>query len=119
MLSQVPSNVGLQELAIFSVMDWVSLVVEAQGEYFRIQLFWTIKCSSTRTSCTTRSQLNSTCFQVEIDEYQNYDKALGALTEAYKCMAKAKTKNPTDQEEKVAYLKQRVGFLKKFVQARR
>ncbi|KAM7433446.1 hypothetical protein ABFA07_016329 [Porites harrisoni] len=59
------------------------------------------------------------CAQVEIDEYQNYDKALGALTEAYKCMAKAKTKNPTDQEEKVAYLKQRVGFLKKFVQARR
>ena len=58
-------------------------------------------------------------FQVEIDEYQNYDKALGALTEAYKCMAKAKTKNPTDQEEKVAFLKQRIGFLKKFVQARR
>ena len=119
MRSQVPSNVGLQELAMFSVMDWVSLVVEAQGESFRIQLFWTIKCSSTRASCTTRSQLNSTCFQVEIDEYQNYDKALGALTEAYKCMAKAKTKNPTDQEEKVAYLKQRIGFLKKFVQARR
>jgi len=59
------------------------------------------------------------CAQVEIDEYQNYDKALGALTEAYKCMAKAKTKNPTDQEEKVAFLKQRIGFLKKFVQARR
>lgn len=56
---------------------------------------------------------------MEIDEYQNYDKALGALTEAYKCMAKAKTKNPTDQEEKVAFLKQRIGFLKKFVQARR
>lgn len=56
---------------------------------------------------------------MEIDEYQNYDKALGALTEAYKCMAKAKTKNPTDQEEKVAVLKQRIGFLKKFVQARR
>lgn len=57
--------------------------------------------------------------KVEIDEYQNYDKALGALTEAYKCMAKAKTKNATDQEEKVAQLKQRIGFLKKFVQARR
>lgn len=59
------------------------------------------------------------CAQVEIDEYQNYDKALGALSEAYKCMAKAKTKNATDQEEKVAQLKQRIGFLKKFVQARR
>ncbi|XP_048575888.1 intraflagellar transport protein 140 homolog isoform X2 [Nematostella vectensis] len=59
------------------------------------------------------------CAQVEIDEYQNYDKALGALTEAYKCMAKAKMKNSTDQEEKVAFLKQRIGFVKKFVQARR
>ena len=104
---------------MFSVMDWVPLVVEAQGESFCIQLCWTIKCSSTWDSCTTQSQLNFACFQVEIDEYQNYDKALGALTEAYKCMAKAKTKNPTDQEEKVAYLKQRIGFLKKFVQARR
>jgi hypothetical protein len=25
------------------------------------------------------------CAQVEIDEYQNYDKAMGALTEAYRC----------------------------------
>jgi intraflagellar transport protein 140 len=24
------------------------------------------------------------CAQVEIDEYQNYDKAMGALTEAYR-----------------------------------
>lgn len=113
MLSQVPSHVSLQELAMFSVMDWVSLVVEVQGESFPIQFV------PPHESCTTQSQLNSACFQVEIDEYQNYDKALGALTEAYKCMAKAKTKNPTDQEEKVAYLKQRIGFLKKFVQARR
>ena len=28
------------------------------------------------------------CAQVEIDEYQNYDKALGALTEAYRCLEK-------------------------------
>ena len=26
------------------------------------------------------------CAQVEIDEYQNYDKALGALTEAFRCL---------------------------------
>ena len=119
MLFQDPSHVSSQELAMFSVMNWVSLEVEAQGESFHIQLFWAMKCSSTWDSCTTQPELNSACFQVEIDEYQNYDKALGALTEAYKCMAKAKTKNPTDQEEKVAYLKQRIGFLKKFVQARR
>ena len=29
------------------------------------------------------------CAQVEIDEYQNYDKALGALTEAFRCLEKA------------------------------
>lgn len=59
------------------------------------------------------------CLQVEIDEYQNYDKALGALSEAYKCMAKAKMKNASEQEEKVGFLKQRIGLVKKFVQARR
>lgn len=58
------------------------------------------------------------CAQVEIDDYQNYDKALGALNEALKCMAKAKMKNPADQEGKVAFLKQRTALLKKFVQAR-
>ena len=57
--------------------------------------------------------------QVEIDEYQNYDKALGALSEAYKCMAKAKMKNVMEQEEKITFLKQRIGLVKKFVQARR
>ena len=56
---------------------------------------------------------------MEIDEYQNYDKALGAMTEAYKCMAKAKVKNASEQEEKVGFLKQRIGLIKKFVQARR
>ena len=34
MLSQDPSHVSSQELAMFSVMDWVSLVVEAQGKSF-------------------------------------------------------------------------------------
>ncbi|ETE59104.1 Intraflagellar transport protein, partial [Ophiophagus hannah] len=32
--------------------------------------------------------------KVEVDEFQNYEKALGALTEAYKCMSKAKTRSP-------------------------
>lgn len=59
------------------------------------------------------------CAQVEIDEYQNYDKALGALSEAYKCLTKAKMKNQSLQEEKLAALKHRIGLVKKFVQARR
>ena len=58
-------------------------------------------------------------WQVEIDEYQNYDKALGALSEAYKCMTKAKMKNQSLQEEKLASLRNRVALIKKFVTARR
>ena len=58
-------------------------------------------------------------FQVEIDEYQNYDKALGAMAEAYKCLSKAKMKNQSLQEERLADLKHRINLIKKFVAARR
>ncbi|XP_017713796.1 PREDICTED: intraflagellar transport protein 140 homolog isoform X3 [Rhinopithecus bieti] len=57
------------------------------------------------------------CAQVEIDEYQNYDKAHGALTEAYKCLAKAKS--PLDQETRLAQLQSRMALVKRFIQARR
>lgn len=59
------------------------------------------------------------CAQVEIDEYQNYDKAHGALTEAYKCLSKAKAKNPLDQETKLAQLQSKMTLVKRFIQARR
>ncbi|XP_010618813.1 intraflagellar transport protein 140 homolog isoform X2 [Fukomys damarensis] len=59
------------------------------------------------------------CAQVEIDEYQNYDKAHGALTEAYKCLAKAKAKSPLDQETKLAQLQSKMTLVKRFIQARR
>lgn len=56
---------------------------------------------------------------MEIDEYQNYDKAHGALTEAYKCLAKAKAKSPLDQETRLAQLQSRMALVKRFIQARR
>ncbi|XP_004873803.1 intraflagellar transport protein 140 homolog isoform X2 [Heterocephalus glaber] len=59
------------------------------------------------------------CAQVEIDEYQNYSKAHGALTEAYKCLAKAKAKSPLDQETKLAQLQSKMTLVKRFIQARR
>ncbi|KAF7471270.1 hypothetical protein GHT09_017613 [Marmota monax] len=61
------------------------------------------------------------CAQVEIDEYQNYEKAHGALTEAYKCLskAKAKAKSPLDQETKLAQLQSKMALVKRFTQARR
>ncbi|NWR76137.1 IF140 protein, partial [Centropus unirufus] len=59
------------------------------------------------------------CAQVEIDEYQNYEKAQGALTEAYKCLSKAKTRSPLEQESKLAHLQSRMTLIKRFVHARR
>ncbi|XP_026973685.1 intraflagellar transport protein 140 homolog isoform X3 [Sagmatias obliquidens] len=59
------------------------------------------------------------CAQVEIDEYQNYDKAHGALTEAYKCLSKAKARSPLDQEARLAQLQSKMALVKRFMQARR
>ncbi|XP_061850037.1 intraflagellar transport protein 140 homolog isoform X2 [Colius striatus] len=59
------------------------------------------------------------CAQVEIDEYENYEKAQGALAEAYKCLSKAKPRNPVEQESKLAQLQSRMSLIKRFVQARR
>ncbi|XP_072916135.1 intraflagellar transport protein 140 homolog [Hemitrygon akajei] len=59
------------------------------------------------------------CAQVEIDEYQNYEKALGALTEAYKCLSKAKMRNQGEQEERLRELQNKLTTVKKFVQIRR
>ena len=58
-------------------------------------------------------------YQVEIDEYQNYEKALGALSEAMKCLTKAKMADVGTQEAKINFLKRRILLVKKFVQARR
>ncbi|XP_073219058.1 intraflagellar transport protein 140 homolog isoform X5 [Lepidochelys kempii] len=59
------------------------------------------------------------CAQVEIDEYQNYEKAQGALTEAFKCLSKAKTRSPVEQESKLALLQSKMALVKRFIQARR
>ncbi|XP_077305302.1 intraflagellar transport protein 140 homolog [Lithobates pipiens] len=59
------------------------------------------------------------CAQVEIDEYQNYEKALGALTEAYKCLTKAKMRSPEEQERKLSEMQNKLTLVKRFIQARR
>ena len=48
-----------------------------------------------------------------MDEFQNYEKAFGALSEAYKCLSKAKPKNQTEHEERLATLKTRLTVMKK------
>ena len=56
--------------------------------------------------------------QVEIDDYQNYTKALGALKEAHKCLAKAKAKKQ-DVEDKMGFLQDRIQLVDRFATARR
>lgn len=56
--------------------------------------------------------------QVEIDEFQNYDKALGALTESLKCFGKVKTRTPSI-EAKMQFLKDRISLISKFAEARK
>uniref|UniRef100_A0A671WNQ5 Intraflagellar transport 140 n=1 Tax=Sparus aurata TaxID=8175 RepID=A0A671WNQ5_SPAAU len=59
------------------------------------------------------------CAQVEIDDYQNYEKALDALTEAFKCVSKAKDSSAGQQEARLADLQHKITLIKKFVHARR
>lgn len=56
---------------------------------------------------------------MEIDDYQNYEKALDALTEAFKCVSKAKDSATGKQEARLADLQHKITLIKKFVQARR
>ncbi|KAK9530527.1 hypothetical protein VZT92_012023 [Zoarces viviparus] len=58
------------------------------------------------------------CAQVEIDDYQNYEKALDALTEAFKCLSKSKDSSTGQQKVRLAALQHRVTLIKKFVHAR-
>ncbi|CAL8282296.1 unnamed protein product [Merluccius merluccius] len=59
------------------------------------------------------------CAQEEIDDFRNYEKALGALSEAYKCLSKSKERSPGEQETRLAQLQHRVSLVKRFSQARR
>lgn len=56
---------------------------------------------------------------MEIDDYQNYEKALDALTEAYKCLSKSKDSSSGNQEARLTDLQHRITLIKKFVHARR
>lgn len=62
--------------------------------------------------------LLSSFAQVEIDDFQNYEKALHAFTEAYKCISKSKDSSAGKQEARLADLQHKVTLIKTFVQAR-
>lgn len=55
---------------------------------------------------------------MEIDDFQNYEKALHALTEAHKCISKSRDSSAGKQEARLADLQLKINLIKKFVQAR-
>ena len=55
------------------------------------------------------------CAQVEIDEYRDYNKALGAMREAMKHLQSSEASN---KSEKVTLLENRINMVERFVQAR-
>ncbi|KAJ3249316.1 hypothetical protein HK104_007674 [Borealophlyctis nickersoniae] len=59
------------------------------------------------------------CAQVEIDEYQNYEKALGALRESLKCVTKAKDNTILNKDAMIASLQHRMDLIGQFVEARK
>lgn len=62
------------------------------------------------------------CAQVEIDEFQNYEKAYGAMMEASRCLAKvAPSRDGMGQQHRraVEIVQQRLGDIKKFIDVRR
>ena len=56
------------------------------------------------------------CAQVEIDDYRDYDKAIGALREALKYLGKAETRQAKDMAEMT---ERRVSLMTQFVEARK
>jgi hypothetical protein len=57
---------------------------------------------------------------VEVDEYQNYEKALGALSEASRCLAKVTTpRDPVQHQRVLDNLNTRTALVKRFVDIRR
>lgn len=60
------------------------------------------------------------CAQVEIDEFQNYEKAYGAMMEASRCLTKVANPRDALQHRKATEIvQQRLGDIKKFIDVRR
>ncbi|XP_057178232.1 intraflagellar transport protein 140 homolog isoform X2 [Triplophysa rosa] len=59
------------------------------------------------------------CSEVEIDDYQNYEKAYGALTEACKCLSKAKGHSGDETDARILVLTHRLDLIKRFIQSQR
>lgn len=78
-------------------------------------------CAQVRGTCSfiCHIMVMSFLLQVEIDEFQNYERAQGALNEAITVLSKAKTKNLSTLEEKKEFLSKRLALIKRFTDARK
>lgn len=64
--------------------------------------------------------LNFFYLQVEIDEFQNYEKAFGALTEASRCLMKVTApKDPNQHRKATEIIQQRLTTIKRFTDIKR
>lgn len=61
------------------------------------------------------SNFYDACAQVEIDEYRDYEKALGAMKEAMRQLEKSQS---AEKETNLAMMRKRVNIIEKFVHAR-
>nr|CDS24042.1 intraflagellar transport protein 140 [Echinococcus granulosus] len=76
-------------------------------------------------SFNSLSSFYEACAQMEVDEYQSYEKAMGALTEAYKALSRAVADaavasdevNGQKLEERLCSIKSQIMLCKKFVDA--
>ena len=59
------------------------------------------------------------CAQVEIDEFQDYDKAMSALAEAYKCLTRGNVEDTVRANEMVSNLKFKITVIRKFLEAKK
>eukprot|EP00040_Diaphanoeca_grandis_P025866 m.144006 g.144006 ORF g.144006 m.144006 type:complete len:1357 (-) comp30348_c0_seq2:45-4115(-) len=55
------------------------------------------------------------CAQVEIDDFQNYEKAMTALEDALVYVSKAKMKDFDEQEQRISSLQNRISIVKRYV----
>ncbi len=58
------------------------------------------------------------CAQVEIDEFQDYDKAMSALAEAYKCLTRGNVEDTERAEKMVNTFKIKLTIIRKFIEAK-
>lgn len=62
------------------------------------------------------SRFYEACAQLEIDEFRDYQKALGALREARKCVAKST--RAEDKDARAGQLQRRIALVEQFIHAR-